>query len=398
MTNLKSLYFWAFTITLFVSFAVFSACQSTTEPEPPIEPEPIERVGERTFTFTVIDRKSEEELTGYNIDIAGPVTASETNVSTAQFILADVESGEYTITVSLNGYVNSEITEVLEVPEETSADYAGQTTISLRETTPPVTVDNTVATTVQTGEPDEEDATEEEAVTLEIPANTFPADVVNEDGTVDISVTRAKPADTDQTDDGLSSESIILTPAATLNNPVTITIPIRDIEGLENLTYALQPGNIPLVPDGSGNLVATITPDHSSNGFSPANINTNATLTNFQEYKVISPNTTLTSTDGIAGTTTFVSGCGEALNEILPVPLIFLPPSIAKFRLPIIPPPGLIVTVPAQQDRQITIDASYVTRTFRLEQDGSLIAEATINLGILKTSVPIRSACHGGSN
>lgn len=406
MTNKKALFNWTLTVTLMVFIAFMSACKTSTdpEPEPPIEPEPIERVGTKELTINVIDRGDESDLTGYNIEIEGPVTASESGVSTAQFTLEDVESGEYTITVTRDGYVRSQLTEVLEVPEEVSSDYYAETTISLRESTPPVTVSNNEDTTVQTGEPDEEDADEEEAISIQIPANSFPASAVNQDGTVSISVTRAKPTTAKRSDAGLVAETIYLTPEADLNNTVTITVPVRELAGLENVQYFLQPGNIPLTADGNGNLVATITPERSasedfnqvgnSHGVGPLFLT--APVNRFGPFDVTA-DLTVTETDGFSEFVELASQCGTALNVPYSIAGISVPAQIKKFG-------GdykrfetnrtVAVTANAIPNRIVTIRARHATRTLTLSDGGTQLASVTVNRAVVNTTDPISRPCH----
>tara|TARA_R100001143_G_C3361083_1_gene135884 strand:- start:6284 stop:7501 length:1218 start_codon:yes stop_codon:yes gene_type:complete len=401
MTNKRALFTRTLTLFLLAMLTFLAACKTSTDPdpEPPIEPEPIERVGTKELTINVINRDDETDLTGFSIEIEGPVTASETNVSTAQFTLSDVVSGEYTITVSRSGFVNSQVTEELEVPEEVSSDYNAETTISMRATTPPVQVTNNEDSTVQTGQPDEEDAEEDEAVTLQIPANTFPANVVKEDGTVDISVTRAKPSEAQQSDEGLVAESLILTPEAELNNPVTITIPIRDIAGLEDAEYVLQPGNIPISRDGSGNLVATITPDRStSDGFDQtSNFNGLSPIRIFRQYRVTIPNYRVTETDGFTDFRLLSSQCGQALNVNYDIPGVTIPILIQvfgndyrRFRTNRFQP----VTVAAVPNRIVTIQARNATRTLTLTRGNTEVSTVTVNRAVVQTANPITVACH----
>ena len=287
---------------LIIALLAYSCSTSSDEPNPDPEPEPppreeepVDRVGDRELTIIVIDRDDESELTGYSIEIEGPVSASEEGVASEEFVLTDIVSGEYTITVTLDGYVAATVTESYELPEEESDDFIAETVISLRQMSAPVQVSNNESTTVRTGKPDVDDeAEEDEEVTLQISADTFPADVVEEDGSVNISVTRARPAQVTRDDTGQVNESLILTPATVLNNPVEITIPMRNIEGLENVKYVLQPGNIPLTPDGNGNLVATITPDPVKQTTTILGANFNE----FREYKRVSTNTNVEALAG----------------------------------------------------------------------------------------------------
>lgn len=403
------------TISLLLFVTLIYACQTSTEPEPEPEPEPripvpVETVGDKEFTFTIIHRGTEEELTGYDIDIDGPVSASASGVSTAQFTLEDVVSGEYTITVSLDGFVDVTVTEELEVPEVVSVDYFAETTISLREMTPPVKVNNSEASTVKTGKPDAEDAEDDEEVTMQVPANTFPANVVNPDGTVDISVTRTKPSQITQSDDGLVRESIVLTPATTLNSPVAITVPIRVIPGLEDAEYVLLPGNIPLNQVGSGNLEASIQTGVSTDG--PVAYQTfEAEIDRFQEYKVALVSSFVTSTKGFSASRNIGNGqCNAAIDFDYLVQGIASRLSSNTFTAEDIDAANRLMTfidlTRYVSDKVVTINipaddgilrasARNETRTY----DISLSDESyslTVNLPFVQTNEPQRVSCHDG--
>lgn len=294
--------------------------------------------------------------------------------------------------------MTSEATEELEVPTEQSADFLAETEVSLRELTPPVVIQNNEASTVKTGKPDEEDAEEDEEISIQIPANTFPPSAVKADGSVDISVTRAKPSQATQSDNGLISESIVLSPVTELNNPVTVTIPVREIAGLEGLEYVLQPGNIPLNLDGNGNLVGTITAD--SHGEGPLFIT--APVSSFRRNSVTTPGLELTSTEGTGASRVLASQCGQPLNTTVQIPGVAVPAAVLNFgdyknfindRTVTIP------VIAAQPNRIITLQSIIKTRTFLISQtDGSGnitdISSVTVNLARVDTSQPTFIACH----
>lgn len=417
MTNKKALLHRTLSLTLLAFIVLISACKTTTDPdpEPPDEPRPIEHVGDKELNLIVINRDTEAELTGYDVEIDGPVSVSENNVSTSQFTLSDLVSGEYTITVSMNGFVAEEITEEFEVPEEVSADFITEITISLRATTPPVRINNSQANTIQTGKADEEDAGEDEEVTLEIPADTFPANVLNEDGTVDVSVTRARPTQVRRTAQGLVRETIALGPLAEINNTINITIPIREIEGLEDLEYVLQPGNIPLTRAENGNLVATISPDVSSHeGYGPtANFwapipldpETWPTPERNNPSRIMpapSENLLLNETHSTTEFRTIQGRCGEAL-PLYRLERVDIPNQVRSFL-----GTDLIKRLESNRDvqvsdlaaipnRRLSVEVRHNITTYSLSRGGALVAGSTVtaNRSTTFANTPIESPCHG---
>lgn len=403
---MKQFNIWGKIVPLFIIVGLTLAvgCSTSTDsdpdPEPPTrEPEPVERVGDKELTVSVIDRGDDTGLTGFNIEITGPVSASAENVSSSEFVLEDLESGEYTIAVTRDGYVEASITETFEVPEEESADFFAGATISLRELTPPVKVDNSEATTVKTGKPDAEDATEEEEVTLAIPANTFPAEVVNEDGSVDISVTRARPAEATRGESGGQlSESLILSPAAQLNDTVSITIPIRDVEGLEGVEYVLQPGNIPLTPDNNGNLIAKIAPGSISLADQIAEVIA------FGKFDIEASNVELELELGFSSFRNLGNGqCEAAVNEAYEVDGVSnIPESITQYtplRRSGVPGFSRQVNVDAVEEHILRVRARHVILSHTIFVGGEQRGSVNIPLNIVVTDVA-QIACHnsGGNN
>lgn len=402
MANKKALFTWIITISLLAFIVLLSACKTSTEPEPEPEPgpEPIEKVGTKEFIFTIIHRETEAELIGYDIDIDGPVSASASGVSTAEYTLSDIVSGEYTITVSMDGFVNSQITEEIEVPEDESADFIFSSTISLRELSQPVVVNNSVNTSVKTGKPDVPDAEDDEAITLQIPANTFPAAVVKADGTVDISVTRVSPLQATQSDGGMVLESIIFGPEANLNNNVTITIPIPEFPGVDGLEYVLQPGNIPLTSVGGGNFQATIRPIE---GVAPTansrHIDMVAEFNSFRNYLVELKGLTLSITGtGFTDYQTYSSQCGRPLGVTVWAPEVTLPDRMRfeSFRFLYVYEAERIagrIIESSRPNRIVSVEARIATRTYTLSRGNEVLATVTVNLSSMDTKNAIRSPC-----
>jgi hypothetical protein len=374
-----------------LTFAMGCSTDSDPEPEPPVEPAPIEREGTKELTVTVIDRAEESGLSGFDIEITGPVSASAQNVSATEYVLEDLVSGEYTIEVTLDGYVEASLTEEFEVPEDASADYLAETTVSLRVLTPPVKVNNSEPSTVKTGKADTEDATEEDEVTLQIKANTFPAEVVNADGTVDISVTRARPSQSTAGESGGQvSESLILTPAAELNDTVTVTIPARDIEGLEDVEYVLQPGNIPLTRTSAGKLTAKIA----------SHVVYNANLDIFRRLSRVATNVEVVKTSGTSSPVTFSSACGEPLNRTYSKSSVIVPAAISLFSTEAVLKSAAFskqIQLDAVPDRIVTVRVTNPTKTYTLTANGNQAATVTLNEKIVTVSEPTAVACHGSN-
>ncbi len=288
---------------LLLIVAMFFACTTSTEPDPDPIPDPVPPElpdGDRAMVIEVTDRNT-EPLTGYNIDISGPTSASESNVSESSFRFEDLESGEYTILVTRDDFLDATLTLVVELPEERTEEYFIQDIASLAKKAPPVVISNSEESQVET-ESDDPEETEDERMVMSIPANTFPADVQDEDGNVQIRVTRAAPSQlTEAAGGGVVSDMIAMEPTGvTLNNPVQISIPINSTPGVQ---YVLQPGNIPLTP-GSGSLMASnITANQRSVQFFTVDIE------QFQNY-TIEADVQVNRVRGNASVTLDPSACG----------------------------------------------------------------------------------------
>lgn len=231
----------ALSLILFVG--LFFACQTSTSPEEPgVEPPEIPD-GERAMVIDVTDRDG-VSLTGYNIEITGPTSVTASNVGESSFRFDDLESGDYTVLITRDDYLNARLSIQVELPGDRTEEYFIQDIASLAKKAPPVLIRNDEESSVETDSSDE-GAAEDEKMVMSIPANSFPANVQDADGNVQVRVSRAAPSQfTQGSGGGVVSDEIIMEPAGvTLNQPVKITIPINATPGVQ---YVLQPGNIPL--------------------------------------------------------------------------------------------------------------------------------------------------------
>lgn len=144
--------------------------------------------GQRVLTINVTSNTG-TTLTGYDVNITGPTTASATNVS-GSYQLTNLGSGVYSIRVSLNGYIER-VTQVnVQLPAE-DVDYLSATTVILTQRAPTQPVNNTTGGTVQTGSSSAAQST----ITATIPPNAFPASALDSNGNVNFGVTRARASD-----------------------------------------------------------------------------------------------------------------------------------------------------------------------------------------------------------
>lgn len=204
-----------------------------------------------------------------------------------------------------------------------------------------------------------------------------------------------------QSDDGLVSESIIFGPIAELNNPVTVSIPIRDIEGLEGLEYVLQPGNIPLTPDGNGNLAANITTGPSTSG-PVAEATFLGELREFAFYFITTQNIRIDETDDFSDEITLTGGCGESLDVPYPIPGVPIPAAVSNYIVLLDFRADRNVRVQldeSEENRRVTVQARHRTRTYTIIQNESTISSVTVNRAVVETSDPTLIACHdSGTN
>lgn len=231
------------TVSLLLFIAFIYACQTTTDPVPDPDP-PVLPDGERVMLIEVFDQDV-NPLPGFDIEISGPTSASASNVSGSVYRFEDLEDGVYTIVVTLDDYIEGEITIEVELPEERTAEVTYETSLTLVKKAEPVVINNNEDNEVETAPSDDPEAEEDEKTVMRIPANSIPESALDEDGNVQIRVTRSTPNDvTSDEGGGTVTDNFTLEPdGMVLNNEIEMEIPVNAIPGVN---YVLQPGNIPL--------------------------------------------------------------------------------------------------------------------------------------------------------
>lgn len=269
--------------------------------------------GERELTIEVVDEE-EATVSDYDITIEGPTSVSESGVGSSQYTFTDLQTGTYTITITKSGYIDAETEEDVELPEDAASGFTSELQLVLTEKSPPVTVDNSQETTVETA-PSRNPGEEGLTTSLEIPAGTFPDDVVEEDGTVDLTVTRSTPNSFMQSEEGTVDDVILFEPEGTeLNNPIQVSIPVVVPEELAgSIEYVLMPGNIQVELSETGESALVSTGVAQFNAVKQAN----GEIELLNQYRLVAnvqvnqSGATYTSPE-VIGT----SGCGEALGPI----------------------------------------------------------------------------------
>lgn len=379
-------------LTILLLVAVFGCSENVdtiTYETPQVSEE-----GETELTIEVIDAE-DAAVTGYDIAIEGPTTVSESGVGSSAYTFTDLQSGTYSITITKEGYLEAETEAEVELPEEATGGFSSEVLVVLTKKTPPVKVDNSQDTTVETA-PSNNPGEEGLTTTLNIPAGSFPDDVVNEDGTVDLSVTRSNPNNVIETEEGTVDDVILFDPEGTeLNNPIEVSIPIEVPQELEgNIQYVLMPGNIPLelTENAQSAMVAA-----GSAGYQAVKKGT-AEIEILGEYYVVADvevrQSGATFTEPVVVET---SGCGEGVD--------------AEYSIDVVPPGQAIqrfVSGYAKNSRtvtkslskngveglKITVRGQHKTKTITLlDGDGNTILEETVNLPAIRLTVET-SNCH----
>jgi len=194
-----------------------------------------------------VNRSDGQSMTGYDISISGPTSASQNNVQQSVFVLDDLASGTYTVLVEREGYISDEFEVEIELPDEATATYYYEAEAYLRLKAPSVVIINDQDNVIQTGPSDDPGLIGQE-MSLDILAGTFPESVVNSNGNVSVSVTRARPSVVDNTFDGTTQAIFYFEPDdVELNQEVEVTFPIVvPGDNPDNVSYTLEPGNIPV--------------------------------------------------------------------------------------------------------------------------------------------------------
>lgn len=297
-------------LTILLLVAVFGCSESVdtiTYDTPQVSEE-----GETELIVEVLDT-DDAAITDFDITIEGPTSASESGVGDSQFTFTDLQSGTYSIIITKDGFIEAETETEVELPEEATGGYSSEIIVVLTEKAPPVTVDNSVDSVVETA-PSSNPSEEGLTTTLNIPAGSFPDDALSEDGTVDVTVTRSTPNSFIQTEEGTVDDEILFEPEGTeLNNPIQINIPVEvpaEFEG--NVEYVLMPGNIPveLTENEQSALVGTGVGQYNAVKKAKAEIDLLTEYRLVANVQINKSGATYTTPEVIA-----TSGCGEALSS-----------------------------------------------------------------------------------
>lgn len=391
---------------LILMIGLIYACSSSTDPDidpptPDPDPEPPELpAGERVMLIEIIDQ-DEEPLTGYDIDISGPTSTSASNVSESVFTFDDLADGEYTIVVTLDDYIEGEITVEVELPEKSTSDMTIEHGVTLVQKAPPVVINNDEDNEIETAPSDDPDAEEDEKTVMRIPANSIPQDALDEDGNIQIRVTRSSPKEaTTGEEGGTVTDNFTLEPdGLQLNNEIEIEIPINAVPGVN---YVLQPGNIPLAAVTSKTVQRS---GLSADSNHPRTITRlSAKITNFRRYRVVADITVekqLFLSEPIRVGSD--ASCGENGQWTYTLPLIVngdlntLPEQASKILRGLKPfenesksyNKSVNNNVP---EFKIRLLAQNIGNNFRLIQNGEVIEEFTRNITAIFD--PITVECH----
>lgn len=203
-------------------------------------------------------------LVNFDIVIEGPVSANVTGISESSFTLEELASGTYTITLIKEGFLQSSISREILVPDDVSSSFSVEVTIRLKEVEPPVVVDNDADTSVDVA-PSSASTSEGQTTTIDIPANSFPEELANEEGDIEISVTRSTPSDVIETSDGVVQDiftfdfpAVEETYPITFNQPIGISIPVNLPASILESINAVGELRYKIVSPGSGGLMQSM--------------------------------------------------------------------------------------------------------------------------------------------
>lgn len=381
-------------ITVAVLLSLVS-CKETVDNITYIIPDPGFDV-DNELTINVVEPDG-SELTGYDLEIDGPTSLSESGVAQSQFIFDNLLNGTYTITASADQYISGSVELGIQLPQDSAESYYNEITIVLKERTPPVTVNNSENSSVDTAPSDRLELNGETA-SFTFPAGIFPAGMEDEEGNVTFSITRFYPSGINNTfDEGTVQDFFDFDPDGfDLNGEATIEFPVAVPEELigndaEELAYIMQPGDIQveLADDGSGSNLQAGQVDFRR-FIASANFN------RFQRYAVI-PNRRLTKSDGFtAYREVDRSGCGDpltaAVNYETGVPG---PAAMSLLR-------GRLTDRTITRTRQLqgmpgfrtVVEARNGTSTYTVaDPNGQVLEESTVNTPLLNIRISI-TTCH----
>jgi len=238
----------AFPLFLMLLIFVFVSCSDSWKsydlPGQEIENEQI-------LNVHVVDING-NPLTGYSLDIDGPVAHHEPGVRKSPFGLENLQDGTYKITVQKEGYIDAEAEVIVDLPGQEGISHYDEISLVLQQRDGGQAIDYREGGTIRTA-PSTEQEIFGELITLSFTPNALPAGLADESGQAHVSANRVIPSDIDDTYDGTVQSYIIFDPVVgELNESVTIEIPMKiPSEFSSQLSYTLQPGNIPLEEVGS---------------------------------------------------------------------------------------------------------------------------------------------------
>lgn len=358
----------------------------------------VSEEGETELTIEVVG-EDDSALTDYDIAIDGPTSVSESGVTNSQYTFTDLASGTYSITITKDGYIVAETETDVELSEETSAGYSSEVIVVLTEREPPVTVNSNEDTMVETA-PSRSPGTSGALTELEIPAGTFPDDVVAEDETVQVSVTRYRPNRVRSNGEGTVQNVFALEPSGVeLNNPVEMDIPVALPEGLfagaakatglaaaneiDGISFVLMPGNIPV----------ELVEEEGENGF--RRFVANVTIDTFQDYELV-VEADLTVEESFSEPTRVAqSACGEGIETTYSLQVGGIDDALRSFssEFPASESISREVSFDGVDGLRLTVNARNKVRTYTLNNaDGGTITD-TINLPEVRFSLST-SNCH----
>lgn len=403
---------FAFLVSLiFISYACSDTVDVLTFDTPEVVVE-----GERQL-LVVVNTSGGQSLTGYDITIEGPTTASESGVAQSTYRFTDLNTGEYTITASREGYVSSSIDVEVVLPQDDAESYYNEAELFLRERAPSVVVNNNEDSVIQTAPADGE-GVEGETVSMSIPAGAFPVDAVDENGDISISLTRSVPSQVDSGTEGTTSDFFDFSPGdIDLNEEIELEIPVSipgdlvaslgiasgssfSANAENGISYVLQPGNIPveLVEDNGSN--STISSD-SGLGQSIETqsffkrYRAKVRIKKLQKYRLVSNVNISTNKQMSSPTVIARSECAADVTGIYRFETGTLSPFFRKF-------------VKVKASRSIAQSASFegipgarltvrgqheTVRYTARDANGSIIETSTLNLPPVKISVSLGN-CH----
>lgn len=401
----KKIIFTSIVALLFISYACSDTVDVITYDSPEFTIQ-----GERELIVSV-NSSDGQALTGYDIIIDGPTSASQSGVSQSTFLFTDLATGEYTITASRDGYVSSSINLEINLPSDDTESYFNEAELFMRERAPSVVVNNNGESVIETA-PSDAEGQEGQTVSMMIPAGAFPQDAVDGEGNINISVTRSVPSQIDnEYNEGSTQDIFDFEPAGLeLNEDIEIDIPVAMSEqmaaslgisssdsGSDNgINFVLQPGNIPveLVEENSKSASVTSGSSLETRNFS-RRFSAKVKINKFQQYRLVS-NIRITSSVGLSNPQVIArSGCGLDVTVNHSFQTGTLSPTISRF---VKKKPNRSITRSASYQGApgviLTVSAQHETVTYTARRaNGSVIESSTINRPPVTFTVTSRN-CH----